>query len=104
MGLNVLSYQSHLMQPCHPADGHEGSSHLSLVLSPCDFLSRCKSALLQFFDQTVEFYLLYSLTFSRCPLRKSQNKNHFFDNNIVELTTSACMYWVCEVTTRPLER
>ena len=31
MGLNVLGYQSHLLQRCHPACGQEGSSHLSPV-------------------------------------------------------------------------
>ena len=33
MGLNVLSYQFHLSQCCHPACGHEGSCHLSPVLA-----------------------------------------------------------------------
>ena len=33
MGLDVLGYQSHLLQRCHPACGHEGSSHLSPVLA-----------------------------------------------------------------------
>ena len=32
MDLKVLGYQSHLLQRCHPACGHEGSSHLSPVL------------------------------------------------------------------------
>ena len=33
MGFNVLGYQSHLLQGCHSACGHEGSSHLSPVLA-----------------------------------------------------------------------
>ena len=39
MGLNVLSYQPHLLQRCyhHPACGHEGSSHLSPVLALWNF-------------------------------------------------------------------
>ena len=40
-GLNVLGYQSHVLQLCHPACGHEGSSYLSPVLA-YDFLLRCK--------------------------------------------------------------
>ena len=28
MGFNVLDYQSHPLQRCHPACGYEGSSHL----------------------------------------------------------------------------
>ena len=41
MGLNVLGYQSHLLQRCHPACGHYGYSHLSPVLAYV-FLSRCE--------------------------------------------------------------
>ena len=33
MGLNVLGYQSHLLQRYHPVCGHEESSHLSPVLA-----------------------------------------------------------------------
>ena len=33
MGLNVLGYQSHLLQRCHPTYDHEESSHLSSVLA-----------------------------------------------------------------------
>ena len=33
MGLNVLGYQSHLLQRCHPACGHEGYFHLSPVFA-----------------------------------------------------------------------
>ena len=33
MGISVLDYQSHLLQHCHLAYGHEGSSHLSPVLA-----------------------------------------------------------------------
>ena len=33
MGLNVLAYQSYVLQYCHPACGHEGYSHLSPVLA-----------------------------------------------------------------------
>ena len=33
MGLNMLGYQSHLLQRYHPACGHEESSHLSPVLA-----------------------------------------------------------------------
>ena len=38
MGLNVLGNQSHLLQRCHPACGHEESSKLSPLLA-YDFLS-----------------------------------------------------------------
>ena len=40
-GLNMLGFLSHLLQCCHPACGHEGSSHLFPVL-PYEFLSPCK--------------------------------------------------------------
>ena len=35
MGLNVLGYESHLLQRCHPVNacGHEGPSHLSPILA-----------------------------------------------------------------------
>ena len=33
MGLNVLGYQSHVLQRCHPIYGHKGYSHLSSVLA-----------------------------------------------------------------------
>ena len=41
LGLDVLGYQSHQLQRCHPARGHEGSSYLSPRFSPstCNFLS-----------------------------------------------------------------
>ena len=29
-GLNVLGYQSHVLQRCHPTCGHEASSHFTL--------------------------------------------------------------------------
>ena len=38
MGLSVLGYESHLLlQRCHPACGHEGSSNLSPVLALQNF-------------------------------------------------------------------
>ena len=30
IGLNVLGYQSHVLQRCHPTFGHEASCHLTL--------------------------------------------------------------------------
>ena len=40
MGLKVLGYRSHLLQRCHPACGHEGSSHLSAVLALWVFIAK----------------------------------------------------------------
>ena len=51
MGFNVLGYQSHLLQRCHPACGHEGSSHLSPVLTLRFFYRDASSALLQLVNQ-----------------------------------------------------
>ena len=39
LGLNLLGYQSHLLQRCHPACGHEGSSHIYPVLALRIFIS-----------------------------------------------------------------
>ena len=69
MGLNVLGYQFHLLQHCHPVCGHEGYSHLSSRFSPYVFLSRCKFSTLTTRQSTVELYLL---AFSRVPLRKPE--------------------------------
>ena len=69
-GLNVLGYQSHLVQRRHPACGHQRSSHLSPVLT-FDFLSRSKRSTITIRQPMVEFYLL---TFSRFQLRKTEEK------------------------------
>ena len=71
IGLNVLGYQSHLLQRCYPACGGEGSSHFSSIL-PYEFSSRCKFSALPRRQLMVEFCLL---TFSCFPLRKKKQKN-----------------------------
>ena len=83
MGLNVLGYQSHLLQRCHPACGHEGSSHISLspVLALLYYysmisLSRCKFSTFTTRQPMVEFYLLL-ITFSRFALRTKEYKSRF---------------------------
>ena len=73
MGLNVLGYQSHLMQRCHPACGHEGSSHPTRF-SPYDFFSRCKFRTVTTHQPMAEFYLL---KFSRFLLRTPEYKFWF---------------------------
>ena len=55
MGLSVLGYRSHLLQPYNPACGHKESSHLYPVLA-YDFLSRCK------FSTLTHRQLIISLT------------------------------------------
>ena len=61
LGLDGLKigYQSHKVQRCHPACGHEESSHPSPRFSPSryDFLSRCKfsSLFLQLVSQWLNF-------------------------------------------------
>ena len=57
----------------HPACGHKGSSHLSLVHALQFFLSRCKFSTLTTRQPMVEFYLL---TFPRFPLRKKEHKSY----------------------------
>ena len=59
-----------LLQRCHPACGHQGSSHLSPVLA-YNILSRCKLSPLTPRQPMIE---LYTLTFSCFPLRKSELK------------------------------
>ena len=67
MGLNVLAYQSHAVQRCHPvtvnACGHEGSSHLMISprFSPIGFffLSRCQ---VQHIMVEIFYLLLVSMT------------------------------------------
>ena len=86
MGLNVLGYQSHLLQRRHPACGHEGPSHLSLVFA-YDFFVQCKFSILTTCQLMVEFYLL---TFSRFPVRKKEH-NFLFS----QLTTSALLLGEC---------
>ena len=55
IGLNVLGYRSHLLQRCHPACGHEGSSHLSPVPRLMNFYCDVSTALLQLFNQWFNF-------------------------------------------------
>ena len=57
MGLNVLGYQSHLLQRCNSACGHERPSHLSRF-SPDEFSKRCTFSTLTNRELMVEFYLL----------------------------------------------
>ena len=33
MGLNVLGYQSHVLQSCHPTSGHEASFYLTFSVT-----------------------------------------------------------------------
>ena len=83
MGPNVQDYQSSLLQRCHPACGHEGSSHLSPVLALQFFIAMQVNTLLTVRQPMVDFYLL---TFSRFPLRKKKHKNQTHD-----FRTSSCV-------------
>ena len=75
MGLNVLGYKSHLQQRCHPACGHEGSSHLSPVLASSIFLSRRKFSVLTTRQPLVQFSAteakIQILVFARVELTTS---------------------------------
>ena len=77
MGLNVLGYQSHLLQRCHPAGpacGHEGFSHLSPVLA-YDLLSRCK-----FNTLTPCQAMIFNFAHSRShafPYESQKNRQYF---------------------------
>ena len=78
MGLNVLGYQSHLLQRCHPACGH-----LRIFLSHpgcrlCFIVIACKYSTLATRQPMVEIDLL---TFSRFLLRKKEHTR-------IELTIS----------------
>ena len=72
MGPDVLGYQSHLVQRCHPACAHEGSSQLSPILAFRFFYRGAISAQIQLVSQWL------SLTYSRFPPRKRRNKNTDF--------------------------
>ena len=87
MDLKVLGYKSHLLQPCHPACGHQGSSRLSTVLA-YELQYRCKYSTPTTRQLMVEFYLL--LAFSRFPLRKKK-KTQILVFTRIELTTSVLL-------------
>ena len=73
MGLNVLGYQSYLLQRCHPVSACMVTKDLptSPRFSPYDFLSRREFSTPTTWQPMVEFYLL---TFSRFPPRKKEHK------------------------------
>ena len=86
MACNVLDYQPHLLQHCHPACGQEESSHLSPV-STHDLLPRCKFSTLTPRQLMVEFYVTHSC--SHAFRYRSQNKNPgFVKNRTHDLRTS----------------
>ena len=73
MCLNLLRYQSRLLQRCYPGCGHTASSHFSPVLG-YNFLSRCKSSTLTPRQPMVIIeYYYYLLAFSRFPLRNQKS-------------------------------
>ena len=86
MGLNVLGYQSGLLQRCHPVCSREGFSHLSPVLALCIFFYRdASSALLQLVNQWLNFTCSRSHA-CRCG---SQDTTSVFSR--IELTASALL-------------
>ena len=80
IGPNVLGYQSHLLQRCHPATvvTKDLSSHLSPVLA-YNFLSRCKFST----------FTTRQPRFSRFPLRKKEYQVPNMVLTRIEPTTSA---------------
>ena len=77
----------------HPACGHKGSSHLSLVHALHFFCRDASSALLQLVNQWFEFYLL---TFPRFPLRKKEHNPYFGKNRTHDFRTSRCAAYLLD--------
>ena len=109
MGLNVLGYQSHPLQRCHPvtvtACGHGGSSHLSPVLAlllyqGMIFYRDASLALLQLVNQWLNFtYDTHVLALS--VTEKKTQQIMFFAR--IEVTISA-LVGVPWLPTRPRGR
>ena len=95
MGLNVLGYQSHLLQRCHPAWVTKDIP-ISPWFSSYDFLSRCKLSTLTTRQPMVGFCLL---TFSRFPRQKPKSKS-CFEKTRIKLITFA-LVGVLRLPTRP---
>ena len=79
MGVNVLGYQSQLLQRCHPVCGHEGSSHLSPVLA------------LRFFIAMHVQYPYNSSTDGGSVLLTKDERIQILVFTRIELTTSALL-------------
>ena len=86
----IIGYQSHLLQSCRPACGHEGSSHLSSVLALrfLFFYHEASSALSRLVNQRLDFTYSCSHAFRY----GRQNKKSAFDKNRTHdfRTTSGC--------------
>ena len=86
MGLGVLGYQSHLLQGCHPACGHEESSHLSPVLDLFIFIAmQVQRSLLKLL--IVKQWLHFTYSRSHAFRYGRNNINPVLTR--IELTTSA---------------
>ena len=82
MALNVLGYQSHPLQRCHPACGHEGSSHLSPVLALWIFIA----------IQVQHSYNSYLLTFHAFRYGSQNTNSSFPKNRTHDFRTSRCTW------------
>ena len=86
MSLNVLGYQSHLLQRCHSVCDREGSSHLSPVLAHLRFFIAVQvQPMYEFYSQvTISYFLLHG---------SQKNKNH--DLIRIEVTISPAFDTFC---------
>ena len=77
-GPNVLGYQSHLLQRCHSACGHEGSSHLSPVLAQRFFIAM---QVQHSYNSSTNGWILLTHVPPLSATNISQNKNPDFLKN-----------------------
>ena len=90
IGPNVLGYQSHLLQRCHPASGHEGSS-ISPWFSSYIFFIAIQVQHLQLVNQSLNFTCSRSHAFCY----GSQNTNSGFHKNRTNSLLDFCTLFMC---------
>ena len=90
--INVVDYQSHLHQRCHPASVATKELPISPRFLPTSFYRDASSALLHLVNQLLKFYLP---TFSRFPVATStETRMKEFVPSRFELTKSALNYGI----------